>query len=78
MEVVLWDTFDKQPQERKLLNKLDAALLTYASLGRSSTYTDRRSLNGLGFFIKLLDSVNISSAFVSGMRVPSCRASAFG
>lgn len=29
----LWDTFDKSPEERKFLFKLDAALLTFASLG---------------------------------------------
>lgn len=31
----LWDTFDKSPEERRFLFKLDAALLTYASLGVS-------------------------------------------
>ena len=29
----LWDTFDKSPEERKLLFKLDTALLTFASFG---------------------------------------------
>lgn len=29
----LWDTFDKSPQERRLLFKLDFAILTFASLG---------------------------------------------
>ena len=29
----LWDTLDKSPEERKFLFKLDAALLTFASLG---------------------------------------------
>lgn len=32
----IWDTFDKSPEERKFLFKLDAALLTFASLGESS------------------------------------------
>lgn len=32
----IWDTFDKSPEERRLLFKLDAAILTFASLGRSS------------------------------------------
>ncbi len=31
----LWDTFDKSPEERKFLFKLDFALLTFASLGAS-------------------------------------------
>jgi hypothetical protein len=30
----LWDTFDKSPQERRFLFKLDAAILTFASLGK--------------------------------------------
>jgi hypothetical protein len=29
----IWDTFDKSPEERRLLTKLDAAILTFASLG---------------------------------------------
>ena len=49
----IWDSFDKSPQERKFLFKLDAALLTFASLG---------------YFIKYLDQSNINNAFVSGMK----------
>ena len=49
----IWDTFDKSPEERKFLFKLDAALLTFASLG---------------YFIKYLDQSNINNAFVSGMK----------
>lgn len=49
----VWDTFDKSPEERRFLFKLDAVILTLASLG---------------YFIKYLDQVNINSAFVSGMK----------
>ncbi|CAG1980000.1 unnamed protein product [Fusarium graminearum] len=49
----LWDTFDKSPEERRFLFKLDFALMTLASLG---------------YFIKYLDQVNINNAFVSGMK----------
>ncbi|KAI9924547.1 hypothetical protein MW887_006820 [Aspergillus wentii] len=49
----IWDTFDKSPEERRLLFKLDSAILTFASLG---------------YFIKYLDQVNINNAFVSGMK----------
>ncbi|KAF2474660.1 MFS general substrate transporter [Lindgomyces ingoldianus] len=49
----LWDTLDKPKEERWFLFKLDAALLTFASLG---------------YFIKYLDQSNITSAFVSGMK----------
>jgi MFS transporter, ACS family, pantothenate transporter len=49
----VWDTFDKSPEERRFLFKLDAVVLSLASLG---------------YFIKYLDQVNINSAFVSGMK----------
>ncbi|KAF2735739.1 MFS general substrate transporter [Polyplosphaeria fusca] len=49
----LWDTLDKPKKERWFMFKLDAALLTFASLG---------------YFIKYLDQQNINSAFVSGMK----------
>lgn len=49
----LWDTFDKSPEERRFLFKLDAVILTFASLG---------------YFIKYLDQVNIANAYVSGMK----------
>ncbi|KAJ5813179.1 Major facilitator superfamily domain general substrate transporter [Penicillium robsamsonii] len=49
----VWDTFDKSPEERRLLFKLDSAILTFASLG---------------YFIKYLDQININNAFVSGMK----------
>ena len=32
-----WDTLDKSPEERNFLFKLDAALLTFASLGEISS-----------------------------------------
>lgn len=49
----VWDTFDRSPEERRFLFKLDAVILTFASLG---------------YFIKYLDQVNISNAYVSGMK----------
>ncbi|KAL1967292.1 hypothetical protein VTN77DRAFT_3338 [Rasamsonia byssochlamydoides] len=49
----LWDTFDKPPEERRLLCKLDAAILSFSCIG---------------YFVKALDQVNVNSAFVSGMK----------
>lgn len=49
----IWDSLDKSLEERKFLFKLDAAVLTFASLG---------------YFIKNLDQININNAFVSGMK----------
>ncbi|WVQ82939.1 hypothetical protein IAT38_005075 [Cryptococcus sp. DSM 104549] len=49
----IWDTFDRPPLERKLLFKVDAIILTFASLG---------------YFLKNLDQTNINSAFLSGMK----------
>jgi hypothetical protein len=30
----LWDTFDKPAEERRLLKKLDAAIISFASIGK--------------------------------------------
>ncbi|KAL0258621.1 hypothetical protein SLS55_006118 [Diplodia seriata] len=66
---VLWDTFDKSPEERRFLGKLDAALLSFASLGKSHPAVAHTSpLTHSGYFIKYLDQQNINSAFVSGMK----------
>lgn len=37
----LWDTFDKSPEERHFLFKLDAVILTFASLGYFIKYLDQ-------------------------------------
>lgn len=37
----IWDTFDKSPEERRFLFKLDAALMTLASLGYFIKYLDQ-------------------------------------
>ncbi|KAJ7471177.1 major facilitator superfamily domain-containing protein [Mycena galericulata] len=49
----LWDTADVGAQERRMLFKVDATLLLFASLG---------------YFIKNLDQTNITSAFFAGMK----------
>ncbi|KAK0440166.1 MFS general substrate transporter [Armillaria borealis] len=49
----IWDTWDKPPEERKFLAKLDACLLTYATLS---------------YFSKYLDQQNVTNAYVSGMQ----------
>jgi hypothetical protein len=68
------DTFDKPKEERWFMFKLDAALLTFASLGVSQAtihiVTSRADIGYLiGYFIKYLDQSNINRAFVSGMYV---------
>uniref|UniRef100_A0A0W0GCK8 Putative MFS general substrate transporter n=1 Tax=Moniliophthora roreri TaxID=221103 RepID=A0A0W0GCK8_MONRR len=49
----IWDTWDKPPEERKFLHRLDSFLLTYAALS---------------YFSKYLDQQNITNAYVSGMK----------
>ncbi|GJE89809.1 MFS general substrate transporter [Phanerochaete sordida] len=49
----IWDTWDKSPEERRFLGKLDACLLTYAALS---------------YFSKYLDQQNVTNAYVSGMK----------
>ncbi|KAJ7062019.1 major facilitator superfamily domain-containing protein [Mycena amicta] len=49
----LWDTADLGAHERRMLFKVDASLLLFASLG---------------YFIKNLDQTNVTSAFFAGMK----------
>ncbi|ETI29232.1 hypothetical protein G647_01685 [Cladophialophora carrionii CBS 160.54] len=49
----IWDSLDKSPEERRLVQKIDLALLT---------------LGCLSYFVKYLDQININNAFVSGMK----------
>ncbi|KAF5015945.1 hypothetical protein F66182_12533 [Fusarium sp. NRRL 66182] len=48
----LWDTFDLPKEERWLLFKLDACVLTFSSIG---------------YFLKYLDLNNVTNAYLSGM-----------
>ncbi|KAK0223546.1 MFS general substrate transporter [Armillaria fumosa] len=50
----IWDTWDKSPEERKFLGKLDASvLIKHVLTSRASTY---------------LDQQNVTNAYVSGMK----------
>ncbi|TYJ53789.1 hypothetical protein B9479_005549 [Cryptococcus floricola] len=49
----IWDTFDRPPLERKLLFKVDAIILTFASIG---------------YFLKNLDQTNVQNAYLTGMK----------
>ncbi|KAJ5594390.1 uncharacterized protein N7459_000598 [Penicillium hispanicum] len=49
----IWDSWDKSPEERKLVQKVDWWLLSYACTA---------------YFIKSLDQGNTSNAYVSGMK----------
>jgi hypothetical protein len=49
----IWDTWDLPPDQRWMLFKVDAFVLTFASLG---------------YFLKYLDQNNINNAFLSGMK----------
>ncbi|KAB5551072.1 major facilitator superfamily domain-containing protein [Coniochaeta sp. 2T2.1] len=50
---LVWDTFDLPKDERWLMFKLDAFVLTFASIG---------------YFLKNLDQTNVNNAFLSGMK----------
>lgn len=68
----LWDTFDKSPEERHFLFKLDAVILTFASLGYFIKYLDQVRDDSMGCHDckrRLISAqVNISNAYVSGMK----------
>ncbi|KAI0032098.1 MFS general substrate transporter [Vararia minispora EC-137] len=49
----IWDTWDKSPEERRFLARLDMCLITYAALS---------------YFSKYLDQQNVTNAYVSGMQ----------
>ncbi|POS69530.1 hypothetical protein DHEL01_v212076 [Diaporthe helianthi] len=51
----LWDTWTLPQDQRRLLFKLDAFVLTFASVR-------------IGYFLKNLDQTNVSNAFLSGMK----------
>lgn len=46
------DTWDKSPEERKFLGKLDACLLTYAALSYFSKYLDQQNVTVSDRFIE--------------------------
>lgn len=48
----VWDTWDLPPDQRWLLFKVDAFVLTFASIG---------------YFLKNIDQTNVNNAFLSGM-----------
>ncbi|KAM5354126.1 hypothetical protein ACJ41O_000776 [Fusarium nematophilum] len=48
----IWDTWELPPDQRRLLFKVDAFILTFASIG---------------YFLKNIDQTNINNAFLSGM-----------
>ncbi|KAH6972289.1 major facilitator superfamily domain-containing protein [Ilyonectria sp. MPI-CAGE-AT-0026] len=49
----VWDTWELPAEERRLLFKVDAFVLTFASLG---------------YFLKNIDQTNVNNAFLSGMK----------
>jgi ACS family pantothenate transporter-like MFS transporter len=74
----IWDSFDKSPEERHFIFKLDFALLTFGCLGTLPRITSLYFISVfelcsmqltivIGFFIKFLDQANLVNAFVSGM-----------
>ncbi|KAF2712168.1 pantothenate transporter liz1 [Pleomassaria siparia CBS 279.74] len=50
---VIWDSWDKSPEERAFVAKIDFWILTYVCIA---------------YFVKYLDQTNISNAYVSGMK----------
>ncbi|KAF8259265.1 MFS general substrate transporter [Lactarius quietus] len=49
----IWDSWNKSPEERKFVRRLDACLITYAYLS---------------YFSKYIDLQNVTNAYVSGMK----------
>jgi hypothetical protein len=49
----VWDTWELPPEQRWMLFKVDAFVLTFASIG---------------YFLKNIDQTNVNNAFLSGMK----------
>lgn len=49
----IWDTWDKSPEERRLIRKIDCTLVLFGMLGT---------------FSKFIDRANLQTAYVSGMK----------
>ena len=64
----LWDTWELPSDQRRLLFKLDAFVLTFASVGLLSRLlnTNIDDLQ-IGYFLKNLDLSNVTNAYLSGM-----------
>ncbi|TEA20509.1 Pantothenate transporter liz1 [Colletotrichum sidae] len=50
---IVWDSWDKTPEERKFISKIDWWILSYCCVA---------------YFVKYLDQTNVSNAYVSGMK----------
>ncbi|KAF2026297.1 putative pantothenate transporter [Setomelanomma holmii] len=53
IQYIIWDGGQRSPEERKLVQRLDLYVLSWATFG---------------YFVRLLDSTNITNAYVSGMK----------
>lgn len=53
IQEVIWDGGNRTKEERKLVQRLDIYIMSWATFG---------------YFIRLLDSGNITNAYVSGMK----------
>lgn len=65
------DTWDKSPEERRFLAKLDACLLTYAALSYFSKYLDQQNVTVRFAFTDCVvadPSGLLQNAYVSGMK----------
>lgn len=65
----IWDTWELPKEERWLLFKLDAFVLTFASVSSQllKPKTDADRVAQLGYFLKNIDQSNVNNAFLSGM-----------
>ena len=66
----VWDTWDLPKKERWLLFKVDAYVLTFASVGliiSTGLVHFANHAPQIGYFLKNLDLYNVNNAFLSGM-----------
>jgi ACS family pantothenate transporter-like MFS transporter len=69
IEAVIWDGGYRSKEEKKLVRTLDIFIM-YVTLttGHDNRLMRDRSWATYGYFVRLLDSGNITNAYVSGMK----------
>ncbi|GLI79150.1 hypothetical protein PoHVEF18_007478 [Penicillium ochrochloron] len=63
----VWDTWELPGDQRWLLFKLDAFILTFASVGNIYYPVQKFERLPIGYFLKNLDLNNVNNAYLSGM-----------
>ncbi|KAK5166968.1 uncharacterized protein LTR77_007697 [Saxophila tyrrhenica] len=71
LKAIIWDTWDKSPEERKTVNKIDWFIMTYVCIAYFVKYLyslNQPSVSKDEANTRYRDQVNVQNAYVSGMQ----------